>query len=1089
MEVTADDGTPVAVPGAKLRALLAMLALDCGHVVATDRLIDDLWRDDQPADPTNALQRLVSKLRRTLGSNDVVALQPPGYVLALPSDSVDVYRFERLLADGRAAIAAGDLDTGVERLRAAESSWNGNALADFVYEEFAQPHVARLDEARVSAIEDRVDAELAIGRHGSLSTELATLVGEHPLRERLRGQLAVALYRTGRQADALRILHEGRRALADELGLDPGPELQRLETAILDHDPALLVPVATPAQVTAPAPAAAPKRRTNVKAAVSPLVGRDDELDRIGKLLDGHRLVTLVGPGGAGKTRLAIETARAAAATDAHADGVFVVELAPVRDADAVAGAIADVLDLPASNLDPLSRVREFCDGRDLLLVLDNCEHLVAAAAEIAADLLGASAGLRLLTTRREALRVDGEAVWVVPPLVDIDAVDLFVQRATTVDARFEADDATRAVIGDICRRLDGLPLAIELAAGRTRVFPVAQIAERLDDRFRLLTGGSRTAMARQQTLRAVVDWSYDLLFEDERRVFERLSVLPGGCTMATALAVCVADDVDADDVVEVIAGLVEKSLVYVDTSGVEPRYRMLQTLGQYGREKLVERGEADTVFARMANDMAALCARSREACRGIAQREWFLAVGVEQDNIRTAFDWAVGVGDKELALSIAADLTFHRWVAGGAGDGYHWIDVALALPGDVDPFTLGRGLVWHAFLGFLAGHVTRVDDGFDAGLELLRAHADDPVLVVYVLSFYSQVVGATGRPEKAAAINAAALELVETATSDPWARAARTWLRAALAVQLDADFDAFDSLLREALVQYRDAGDLFMTAVCLDIVAEFDEFRGDVAGAAEALRDALDIVGGFRMTLFETTLMARLGTDAAQAGDAAAEQLVDAALARANELSYRPARAQALNALAGLRRRQHRLDDAAALAREALDLQRSPSSRRFSASFSRAPTPFDIPAGMATSMSVLGFVAEARGDVAEAIEWHQAAYEQVRGIGHSRLVPLALEGLAGAAVLDGDASWAADLLGAAANVRSWRHAAPTPAEQRDVDRIRDAAATLLGPAVFAARFEQGRHTAPDQLVAGSPSTSTSLTGPAGTAGSGRSRG
>jgi predicted ATPase/DNA-binding SARP family transcriptional activator len=1083
MEVTADDGTPVPVPGAKLRALLAILALDCGHVVATDRLIDDLWRDDQPADATNALQRLVSKLRKTLGSNDVVALQPPGYVLALAPDSVDVHRVGRLLAEGRSAIAAGDLENGVERLRAAESSWTGNTLADFVYEDFAQPHIARLADTRVSATEERIDAELALGRHGTLATELASLVGEHPLRERLRGQLMVALYRDGRQADALRVFQEGRRALAEELGLDPGPELQRLETAILNQDPALLTPVSTAVAATGP------KRRTNVKAALSPLVGRDDELDRIGKLLDGHRLVTLVGPGGAGKTRLAVETARAAAATtDAYGDGVFVVELAPLRDADAVAGAIADVLELPASSVDPLTRVREFCDARDLLLVLDNCEHLVAAAAQVATDLLGACTGVRVLATSREALRVDGEAVWVVPPLADVDAVDLFVQRATTVDARFDADDATRAVIGEICRRLDGLPLAIELAAARTRVFPVAQIAERLDDRFRLLTGGSRTAMARQQTLRAVVDWSYDLLFEDERRVFERLSVLPGGCTIATALAVCAGDDVEVDDVVELIAGLVEKSLVYVDASGVEPRYRMLQTLSHYGREKLVERREADTVFARMASDMAALCARSREAFRGVAQREWFMAVGAEQDNIRTAFDWAVGVGDKELALAIAADLTFHRWVAGGAGDGYHWIDAALALPGEVDPFTLGRGLVWHAFLGFLSGHVTRVDEGFDAGLELLRGHANDPVLVAYAMSFYSQVVGATGRSEKATAINVAALELVDGVPDAPWTRAVRTWFRAALAVQLDADFDAFDALLREALVQYRDAGDLFMTAVCLDITAEFDEFRGDVVGATRALREALDIVGGFRMTLFETTLMARLGTDAAHAGDATAEQLVDAALTRANELAYRPARAQALNALAGLRRRDGRLDDAAALAREALDLQRAPSPRRFSASFSRAPTPFDIPAGIAASMSVLGFVAEARGDAVEAVDWHRAAYELVWGFGHSRLVPLALEGVAGAAVLDGDGMWAAALLGAAASVRSSRRAAPTPTEQHDVDRIRDAAAALVGPAAFAAQFEQGRHTAPEQLVAGPPSSPASITGRVGRADSGRSR-
>ena len=433
------------------------------------------------------------------------------------------------------------------------------------------------------------------------------------------------------------------------------------------------------------------------------------------------------------------------------------IELAPIGDPDAVADAIAAALELPDSDVDALTRVRQHCEGKDMLLVLDNCEHLVDAAARVAEELLGACEDVRILATSREALRVTGEAVWPVPPLDEGDAVELFIQRATSADPAFVVDDAARSIIRDICDRLDGLPLAIELAAARTRAFTVAQIAERLDDRFRLLTGGSRTAMARQQTLRAVVDWSYDLLFEDERRVFERLSVFPGGCLIGAAEAVCAGDDVDDADVVELIGGLVEKSLLLVDRSGSEPRYRMLQTLSQYGRERLVERGEADAVFGRMAAHFAELCARSARL-PGVDQRQWYMAIAAEQDNIRTAFDWAVGAGEKELAVAIAADIALSRWVTGGAREGYRWLDTALALPGDVTPFTYGRALVWRAFLGHITALGDHIDEQFDEGIALLREHAD-AVLVGHALTFYAQVVGETGRSQQATELNVAAVE------------------------------------------------------------------------------------------------------------------------------------------------------------------------------------------------------------------------------------------------------------------------------------------------------------------------------------------
>ncbi|MCU1352445.1 MAG: transcriptional regulator, winged helix family, partial [Acidimicrobiales bacterium] len=843
MEVAGDDGSPLRVQGAKLRSLLAMLALECGRVVPTDRLIEELWHDDPPAGVANALQGLISKLRKALGSTDVVAMRPPGYVLLIDEEHVDVHRVDGLVATARAAAARGDLDAAVEHFAEAEALWRGPALADFLYDDFAQAHIARLGEVRLSLIEDRVEAELALGRHARLVSDLDALVTANPLRERLRGHLMVALYRTGRQAEALGVFQDGRAVLAEELGLDPGPDLQQLETAILNHDPALRAPDAAPS-----GPTATTRRRTNVKAALSPLIGRERELAELGGLLTDRRLVTVVGPGGAGKTRLAAETARLV--VEQRRDGVFMIELAPIGNPEAVADGIAIALELPESDVDALTRVREHCEGRDMLLVLDNCEHLVDAVARVAEDLLGACAGIRILATSREALRVTGEAVWPAPPLAEGDAVELFVQRATSADPAFGVDDAERSIVRDICNRLDGLPLAIELAAARTRAFPVALIAERLDDRFRLLTGGSRTAMARQQTLRAVVDWSYDLLFEDERRVFERVSVFPGGCLIGAAEVVCAGDDVEAADVAELVAGLLEKSLLLVDRSGPEPRYRTLQTLSQYGRERLVERGEADVVFGRMAAHFAELCARSRAAFWGVGQRPWHLAIGAEQDNIRTAFEWAVGAGEKELAVAIAGDVALQRWVAGVAREGYHWLDTALALPGDVTPLALGRGLVWRAFLGYITGHRDEVDEQFEQGIDLLRTHAD-PGSVAYVYSFYAQIVGETGRAQKALELTVIGLEQMDAATDHPWLHAGRTWMRAGMAIQ-HHDLVTFESLLRQAAPQFRDAGDNFMTAVCLDLVAEFDERRGELATAAAAMQEAIEAIAGLRMAAFE---------------------------------------------------------------------------------------------------------------------------------------------------------------------------------------------------------------------------------------------
>jgi predicted ATPase/DNA-binding SARP family transcriptional activator len=1058
MEVVGSDGTEVPVRGEKLRALLALLSLSCRRVVASERLIDELWGDDQPADVANGLQRLVSKLRKAIGS-DLVVTRPPGYSVQLDPGNVDVLRFDDLIASARAAAAAGDLESAVALFAEAETLWRGPPLADFEYAEFAQPLITRLQELRLAIVEDRVDAELALARHAPLIGDLEALVGANPLRERMRGQLMVALYRVGRQADALRAFHEGRTMLAEELGLEPGPDLRRLEAAILSQDPSLDAPDTAP-------PLQQQRRsrpKTNVKAALTPLVGRRQELDEVVMLLDGRRLVTLVGPGGTGKTRLAEETARLLVGT--LPDGAFMIELAPVGDPAVLADCIATTLELRDTGGDALARVCQFCSGKHMLFVLDNCEHVVDAAARAVDALLGAGEGVRILATSREALRVTGETVWPVPPLPADDAFDLFTQRALAADPHFVLDADGAALIRDICRRLDGLPLAIELAAARLRAFPLAQIADRIGDRFRLLTGGSRTALPRQQTLRAVVDWSYDLLFEDERRVFERLSVFPAGCTLASAVETSSGDGIDRLDVEDIVASLVDKSLLFVDGGRPAARYRMLQTLNQYARERLVDRGEADLTFARMADHLAGLCAHTRQAFRGVGQQQWFDDIAAELDNLRAAFEWAVAATEPDLANRLAADLAFHRWVSGEAVDGHRWLVTALAMPGSVSPLTRGRALFWRAYLGYMAVQEQDVDVTFDEAIRLLRDHADAGEVGV-ALAFYAQIMAESGRIAKAAALNEQSLEYVNQASDEPWLRAASTWLRATIAAQRDGDFATFEVLVREAVGQFRAAGDSFLEAIALNVVAELDERRGNYDEAMAALRTARAMAARMHVAGFEASLTARLGLIALSSGDGdQATHHLEQALQWAHELGYPPVQAQALNGLANVRRRQGQYDEARAAASEALDLYRGASGRSAGGAFTAANARYEVPAGAAASLSALGFVAELTGDATAAAGHHAASLEQARLIGDPRAVAVALEGLAGAAALRGDATTSARLLGHAARVRTSQRAVVSPSEQSDVDRARYAAMALLDRHDFDAAFEQGASAELDELV------------------------
>ncbi len=959
-----DGGREVVVTGAKQRAFLALLALHAGRVVPTEQLVDSLWGEDPPAGVRNSLQGLASKLRRTLGSTDVVAMRAGGYALEVPADAVDAHRYEQLVAQGRAAAAGGDAAAAVELLVEADALWRGDPLADFPCEDFAVGPATRLHELRLTAIEERLELELQLGRHLSSIAPLEELVTVHPLRERLRGLLMLALYRAGRQADALRAFQDGRRVLGEELGLEPGHELRELEAAILAQDRSL--DAATPVG----AGGAASESRWRIPERVAPLVGREAELRELTRLVSERRLVTLVGPGGVGKTRLAVEVARTE--SEALAFGGCLVELAPVGDPGDVHAAIASALDLP----DP-SRVVEVIGDRELLIVLDNCEHVIAAAAEVAEDLLGRCPGLRLLATSREGLRVGGETVWPVPPLAADDAVGLFAARAKAAGGSLDLDQAGLEAVADICARLDGLPLAIELAAARTRAFPIDEISARLHDRFRLLTGGSRTALPRQQTLRAVVDWSYELLFGDEQRVFERLSVLPGGCDLATAEVVCADEQIPAEDLADHLQALVDKSLLVAVPTPDGHRYTQLQTLAHYGKEKLTERGDAARTRDAMSKHFAALCAESAAAYVGDRQRAWLTAIDREHDNLRAALEWAVANDDAETALAIAGGASWPHWLRGTIREGKRWLDDAFSCRGDADERTRALDQIGRGLIDFLVGLPEHSDEDYEAAIEVFERHGDKASMAL-AHSFYAEQAAVLGDLDEALRRRMVLRDFYAECPDDPFAVAARSYSFAKLAL-LDGDVVEAERWYREATAGFARLDRPVMHSICLGMVADFDERAGDWAAAIATLDTAIEtnesLLGGFT-----GSLLARLGWALLHDGQLdRAEAVYTRALDAGRRVRHPTVTPLALAGMAALHRLRGRDEAARAAATEGLELHRAGGPLRFR---NRIDLDADLRMAAAVCCDVLASIAAERDEPDTAAELLREGEELRAGTG-----------------------------------------------------------------------------------------------------------
>ncbi|MFC8128067.1 BTAD domain-containing putative transcriptional regulator [Streptomyces sp. NPDC057302] len=691
---------PVAMRAAKQRALLASLLVDANKAVPTDTLIGRLW-DAPPDGARNALQNYVLRLRHALSrpSGGPIRTCPDGYRIDVPEDALDLHRFDALVVRARAAAAARAAERASALLGEALALWRGEPFADVPSERLRLEVAPALNERRLGALELRTDADFQLGRHTDVLPRLRELTAAHPLQERFWAQRMLALYRSGRQGESLDCYRTVSALLLDELGVDPGPELWQLHQRVLTADPSLIAP---PAPIAAASPAVAassapggPRAEGNLPAETTTFIGRESMLRSTHKLLESARLVTLTGPGGVGKTRLALRAA--AEASWAHPHGTWLADLAPLTEPKLLDRAVAEALGIPDQSLRPGTQVLvEHLRERRLLLVLDNCEHVAEAAGHLVGTLLAAAPGLRVLATSRQGLRVPGEYLLPVPPLAvpqdrgapaaltRCEAVRLLADRAEACAPNFRITGRNEEAVGRLCRRLDGIPLAIELAAVRLGALSAEEILERLDDRFRLLSdAGAPTGPRHQRTLRGVVDWSHDLCDARERSLWAGVSVFAGGFDLAAAEAVCPDEGTTREDIVDVLAALAHKSVLTVDTTGPRARYRMLETLRQYGQCRLRELGGDIALRRRHCAYYADMTGRAAARWCGPDEVAWLSWLRLESANLRAALDFCVtGEGDATAGLAIAASLTRTRYwfFSSSLGEGRHWLTRALDL-------------------------------------------------------------------------------------------------------------------------------------------------------------------------------------------------------------------------------------------------------------------------------------------------------------------------------------------------------------------------------------------------------------------------
>ncbi len=1030
-ELRTDDGVLADVPGARLRGLLIALALEPGHAVPKATLVDWIWGERPPSDAANALQRLVSRLRKALPEG-LVEGQTDGYRLTVEPGAVDAVRFERLVGQAR-----NDEDPRrVRLLREALALWRGAAMQDVGLQDSAafDAAVTRLEGLRLTAMEDRFDAEVSLGHGVELVTELTDLVVAHPVRERLVAALMRALVAAGRDTEALLVYQRTREALADALGVDPSPELSALHVALLRGELGRREE----------------NRKTNLRSELTSFVGKDADVAAVRELIAEHRLTTVIGPGGSGKTRLATETARTLLGD--LPDGAWLVELASIgADGDVAQSTLAalglrDALLGGAPNAELVDRLIAAIREREALLILDNCEHVIESAAAFAHQVLGECQRLRILATSREPLGITGEALWLVEPLAlperdaspsEIEsspAVQLLRDRAGAVRRDLAVDAHTLSTMVRVCRALDGMPLAIELAAARLRTMSLDQLANRLDDRFRLLTSGSRTALPRHKTLRAVVDWSWELLTDAERMVLRRLSVFSGGASMEAAEQVCVGDVVEQEQVLELLTSLTEKSLLITEGDGA-PRYRMIGTIKEYAAHQLAEAGEADLARHAHLAYFTELAETAEPYLRRAEQLEWLATLEAEHDNIGSAMRGVLAAGEAHAAMRLAAGAGWYWWLSGHRAEGMELITAATETPGEVTDEI--RAMVYALVVHFVSSG--RGDEH----------QATEWIHKAYRFSQRSQsrnpLLGLVAALERMLQAPDAFLPAWEPLldNEDPWVRALARLQLGKMRIMIGQGGRDADAYLEMALAEFRALGERFGISFALTELADRIAVRGEFAGACEHYEQAIAIVTEvgaiedvIRMRSRQAQLYWLLGDEDCSA----------AAIADAERYAERVTWPDALVELALSKAELARWGGTAEEAHQQLGVATTMLGDEAERANIRAVT-----------HDLLGYLAD---DLGEARTYRAAACQAASEAGHAPLIAQVLVGVADLALRCDQYEQAARLLAASVGVRGL-----PDRSHPDAARIEQAARHRLGDARFAEAAREGTQTSWSQLV------------------------
>ena len=979
LELRGPAGEVVPVAGARLRTLLVLLALEPGRVVSAERLIDGVWGDEPPSG--NALQALVSRLRK---AGLVIEAASYGYRLVIEPEQIDAQVFARLAATDPAR---------------ALTYWRG----DLDFPEVARPEATRLHELRLDAIKRSVTGAAAV-------PALEGLVTQHPLDEQLVALLMRGLQAAGNPGRALEVFEQARRRLAEVLGADPSAELRALHVELLQDRPS-----------------------GNLPAEVSSFVGREADVSTVRRLLGEHRLVSLIGPGGSGKTRLSVEVGTR------HGGDVWRVELAPVTDPAEVPLAILTALGLRGQAMvdrpkrSEAARLREALAGRTMLLILDNCEHLITSAAQVADELLRAAPGLRVLTTSREPLGIPGEQLHPVEPLalppVGVDAstasafpsVRLLLDRA----AGFALTAQNTGAVVRVCRELDGMPLAIELAAARLRTLPVAVLADRLADRFRLLTGGNRAALPRHQTLRAVVDWSWELLSEPERQLWRRFALFKGGAGVAAVERVCATD-------LEVLAALVDKSLLVLGPGG---RYRMLETIREYGLERLAEAGESESQRLALAGWLIELAGRADPELRGRDQLVWLRRLAEEHDNLHASVRAAIEAGDRATGAALVARLGWYWWLSGHRSEGAALAAEVTSMSGAVNPED--RALA----------HTYAAVNGLEGGLPVDRVQSEFGLAQLHSAGLESKHPALRLIPPLAAMFEDpsgpdSGFRLIEPLFADPepWLRAVAKMFVSQLRLNFGQSPELAEAEMREALAGFREIGERWGIGFALSLLGDLAAARGDFATAVGWQREAIALVREVGIREDVPQMEVKLAHQLWMAGEVAeARTVLKQARVAAEEVALPEVLASVAYGHATFARMEGDLEEARAGMDAALAKMRHPAV---------------VPQFRAMALHTQGLISAAAGDLATARRKHDDAVRTAVESRDSPVVALTLVGWADLALRMGDAGRAGFLLGAADAVRGYRDRSVP-----DVDRIMVEARAALGDAGFDEAYRRATGT------------------------------